>query len=142
MIADGDGQKVLFEIDSFIPKAFGSPVSLYNTTDDDALSNTIIMSTAGATTNLLTFDGVNYDNVTSYRAAPLTMSGFYSTPLNTIFSNPVILEAERYIDPLTADQIMNTRVINSVQLGGRYWVDTMAYNLTTGNSKMTLIKLP
>jgi hypothetical protein len=69
------------------------------------------------------------------------MSGYYSTVLNPIFANPVILSATGYIDPLTSDTIMNDRVIKSVKLGGRYWVDDMKYNLTNGNSVLKLIKL-
>ena len=83
-----------------------------------------------------------FTNVSVKRAAILSLSGFYSNILNPIFANPVIIEASRYIDPITADTIMNNRVITSVQLGGRYWVDQFAYNLTTGQSKLTLIKLP
>jgi len=68
-------------------------------------------------------------------------SGIYSGVLNSILQNPIILDATKWLDPFTANQIMESRIINSVQLGGRYWVDSMAYNITTGQSKMTLIKL-
>jgi hypothetical protein len=69
------------------------------------------------------------------------MSGVYSTVLNSIFANPVIIEAAKWFDPLTANSVMTQRIIISVQLGGRYLVDTMAYDLQSGNSKMKLIKL-
>jgi hypothetical protein len=119
----------------------------YITNDKDSVADKIIIFSQGTfseenvsiyfTSTFITELGIGINSVDI-----LSMSGFYSDILNPIFANPVILKANGYIDPLTADTIMNDRVINSVRLGGRYWVDQMAYNLTTGNSVLTLIKLP
>ena len=81
------------------------------------------------------------NELVAYTAEPLSIYPAYSNILTPIFTNPIILDASKWFDPFTANQIMESRVINSVQLGGRYWVDSMAYNITTGQSKMTLIKL-
>lgn len=138
-IADGIGEKEVFKINSIIPK---TDIIGYITTKSDDFIGKVILFTKGDLINEdMTLTGYSI-TVDIFKAAILTLSGFYSNILNPIFANPVILEAERYIDPLTADNIMTNRIINSVQLGGRYWVDSMAYNLTTGQSKMTLIKLP
>lgn len=138
-LADGVGQRDVLIVPSYIPRAEGL---LYDYVGDADINNKIsLMAGQVIPTQVVSFNGSTY-TVTINRAAALTMSGFYSSILNPIFANPVILEAEKNFDPLTADNIMNTRIINSVQLGGRYWVDSFAYNLTTGNSKMKLIKLP
>ena len=79
--------------------------------------------------------------VPNHREVSFIQLSEYSNILAPIFANPVILDASGYIDPLKANQIMTTRIINSVQLGGRYWVDSMAYDLVSGNSKLKLIKL-
>lgn len=135
VVADGMGDGDLATTGLYVPKT--DSLGFYGKADD---SKTVFMSSEPLT-GIVKFLGVDY-NVNGKKAAPLSISGFYSSILNPIFANPVILEATRNIDPITADTIMTQRIINSVQLGGRYWVDEMAYNLTTGQSKLKLIKLP
>lgn len=138
-IADGIGEKEVFKINSIIPK---TDIIGYITTKSDDFIGKVILFTKGDLINEdMTLTGYSI-TVDIFKAAILTLSGFYSNILNPIFANPVILDVDKWLDTLTAYQIMTNRVINSVQLGGRYWVDSMAYNLTTGQSKMTLIKLP
>jgi hypothetical protein len=141
IIAEGIGNKELFKIKSYIPNYYDT-VDIFGYDVNSNTDKTIIMSLSDAITTKITLSGYTYSAVTSREASILSMSGFYSNILNSIFTDPIILEATRNIDPLISTQIMTNRVINSVQLGGRYWVDAMAYNLTTGQSKLTLIKLP
>ena len=143
IISSGANDKEILKIKSFIPVYYEGLYSGYDTSDKDALSKLIIMGSSGYTANEVKSRGIAYTSgIQSYVASPIDMNGYYSSILNPIFANPVILSASGYIDPLTADSIMNTRIINSVKLGGRYWVDEMKYNLTTGNSVLKLIKLP
>jgi hypothetical protein len=135
-IADGVGNKDVLKLGISVPLAYGTSPKLYDTSSVQDLQ---IYKAVGGSYPFI-FNGTTY-NIYSYNAAILTMSGYYSTILNPIFANPVILSATGYIDPLTADTIMNDRVIKSVKLGGRYWVDDMKYNLTTGNSVLKLIKI-
>jgi hypothetical protein len=136
----GESDIDLIKLNSIVPRYYSGTYAGYDLEDNELLGKISSYSLINGTRGV-DFDGTRY-SVNSQLTAPLALSGFYSNILNPIFSNPVILEATRYIDSLTADNIMNTRIINSVQLGGRYWVDQMAYNLSTGQSKLTLIKLP
>lgn len=138
VIGDGDDVKQMFDLLLSVPET--NEFGFYIKSD----ANTFTFMAAETTIEQVKFKGIPYTQgiAAVKEAAPLSLSGFYSSILNPIFANPVILEATRNIDPITADKIMTQRVINSVQLGGRYWVDSMAYNLTTGQSKLTLIKLP
>lgn len=123
-----------------IPEFFGGTYSGYDFNGKDypiimsyAASSSAFQSKLSASTNYVSTNGRSI--------APLSLSPIYKNLLNPIFANPVILNAQGYIDHLTANTIMNNRVINSIKLGGRYWVDEMKYNLTTGNSVLKLIKL-
>lgn len=142
IVSAGANDKEILKINSFIPVYYDTTYFGYDTSDKDALSKLIIMGSNGYTSNTVKSKDTSYTSaIQSHVAYPLDMNGYYSNILNPIFANPVILEADKWLDPFTANQIMESRIINSVQLGGRYWVDTMAYNLTTGQSKMTLIKI-
>lgn len=140
----GIGVKTAITLKSFLPYSLDGVVQI---TADENIAKIIICTDSPIIENVnISYKGIDYPFIFGeddiYNMAFLALSGFYSSILNPIFANPVILEASRYIDPITADTIMQNRVITSVQLGGRYWVDTMAYNLTTGQSKLTLIKIP
>ena len=142
---DGDVEKKILEIENTIPTYGIQTISGFNLDGYDLSSinanNEICLMYTTIGTYAAEISG-SYTNLTEvFKAEPLTMSGYYSTILNPIFANPVILNADGYIDPLTADTIMRDRVIVSVKLGGRYWVDEMKYNLTTGKSVLKLIKL-
>lgn len=141
-LADGVGDKNVITIAANIPKTD----SIGYITNVEAIIQKL---------NLFYSDATDYSHVKYYNSAGvegyeyaymdvasiLSMSGIYSGTLNSILQNPIILDATKWLDPFTANQVMESRIINSVQLGGRYWVDSMAYNITTGQSKMTLIKL-
>ena len=115
------------------------------------MSDFIIFATRNPTMRALSFSYYWWDSggirrISSglfdvYDMAMVTLSGVYSTILNPILTQPIILEVTCILNSLTANDIINTRVIKSLQLGGRYWVDSMAHDLTTGNTKMKLIKL-
>ena len=138
----GSGDKVLVEIKNKIPKFYTGIYGDYDILNDVSDSDIIIMGYE-AELAYMSYNAVDFiEVITAKVAKPLSMIGFYSNILNPIFSEPIFLDAAKNIDPFAANTIMNNRVINSVQLGGKYWVDSMAYNLTTGKSKLTLIKLP
>lgn len=149
--ADGQENKDLIKLKSYIPLAYtvgGRPI--YDLSSSD-IAGQIICGTRSLTSVNRTYlveysiDGTSglSANITapSWDLTMVNIAGVYSSILNPIFANPVILDATGYLDTFTAHKIMAQRVILSVQLGGRYWVDTMAYNLATGNTKMKLIKL-
>lgn len=137
---DGLGIKDLLTINAVIPKTDSVG---YITSEYDSVKDKIIFMIPGnpISSQYLTLGGYAA-NPTTTTANVLSLSGFYSTPLNPIFANTFIVKADKKLDMFTADKIMKARKIRSIELGGDYWVDEMAYNLTTGQSKMKLIKLP
>lgn len=140
VVADGTENKEMVNLKSYFPVGDGTYYDLI--LEGESLRDKFSICTqVNDGTQTLDLAGETKVILNSKKMAFFTLSGFYSTILNPIFANPVILEASRYFDPLTASQLMTDRVINSVQLGGRYWVDQLSYNLTTGNSKLTLIKI-
>ena len=61
--------------------------------------------------------------------------------MQTVFKDTFVISAEGYIGSLQIENIMSGRVIRSVALGGTYFVETLNYNINTGKSVMTLIKI-
>jgi len=139
---DSTGEKTVLNIANYVPitDTIGYIFSPSETADKISI---LVGTQEFRTLSMYDESNVLYEvnDINGAYSSILSMLGTYDI-LSDIFANPVILEASRYIDPITADTIMNNRVITSVQLGGRYWVDQFAYNLTTGQSKLTLIKLP
>lgn len=146
--AEGAGEKDILTINSIIPKtdSIGYISDLENTNGEIFIVVTDAAIAGGAGKLYVVaptyLDDFYYEVPVDYfNASILSMSGFYSSFLNPIFTDPVLLNVDGYIDPFTANTIMANRVINSIKLGGRYWVDEMKYNLTTGNTTLKLIKL-
>jgi hypothetical protein len=148
---NGIGTKEILKINNTIPKAYTSsylssatePIFDYQKKTDKIVIASLT-AYAGKTQALMSGTLVRSSiYINAYNAYAIDMNGFYSTTLglNKIFANPIILDANRWFNPLEANDIITNRVINSVQLGGKYWVDSMAYNLTTGQSKLKLIKI-
>jgi hypothetical protein len=152
--ADGRGEKEMIKMNAYVPKAFAYGYDfLYEFQKQSSFDKIIILKLLSK--NIISFSWWHYTFPSGpwvaqtgaytnfYTLQLLDMSGVYSTDLglNSIFSNPIILDVNKWFNPLEANDIMTNRVINSVQLGGKYWVDSMAYNLTTGQSKLKLIKI-
>lgn len=139
-ISNGIGDKEALKIVPKIPKYYGTGYFGYDMNDEISQSDIVIM-TLGGNGNPVSFEDGEKLNTLATLAEPLTMSGYYSTILNPIFEKPIILDATCWLSSLTASNIINNRVISSYQLGGRYWVDSMAHDLNSGKTKMKLIKL-
>ena len=151
--ADGVGIKKALEIKSFIPKVYEDTTSApyikggYDPKDTEASKEIIIMAgtTFTATLNFrMSWPAYSLSSIIGYQAngaEPLNIAPAYSDIMTPIFTSPVILKASKYFYAKDANTIITNRLITSVQMGGTYWVDDMAYNLSTGNSVMTLIKI-
>ena len=113
---------------------------LWDVSTDEAMNETIIMSYDTPVTATRSIE-LSSSSVSTYKAKAISLSGIYSDILDPIFLQPIICEASTFLNHFVANQIMDSRIIISKQLTGRYWVETMAYNLTTGLAKMKLIKL-
>lgn len=77
---------------------------------------------------------VNHANI-------LSMSGIYSDVIGSMLENPVILDVECAFNPIIWKSVKESRVITSIQLQGKYWVEDMVYNIVTGATKLKLIKM-
>jgi len=148
--ADGTGLKEVVKLKTYMPASLGgvlwNPIILG--TDSDA-TNKIIIGTKQLVPDdtFIMYNGVSHDSTygvdeDNYSFQMYDLSGYYSTLLDPIFLAPVLLDATCYLDPIQAENIMTSRLILSRQLQGLYWVDSMAYDLTSGRVKMKLIKLP
>jgi hypothetical protein len=147
--SNGLGDKELLKIAAYVPKRYLiSGHYLFDTETDTA--DKIIFGTRSPVDYSRTYSYTYVFNgsvltasqtVDSNDMVIISLSGVYSTILNPILTQPIIIDATCILNSLTANEIINTRVIKSLQLGGRYWVDSMAHDLTTGNTKMKLIKL-
>lgn len=144
--ADGVGTKDIVKLKAYMPSSTGGLVRLF---DDADATNKIIIGTSSLylPSKSILYEGVVYGD-SDLVGIPLSsfqmynLSGYYSTLLDPIFLAPVILDATGWLDPITADNLMTSRLLLSRQLQGLYWVDSMAYDLTSGRTKMKLIKLP
>lgn len=152
--SDGIGSKDLVKLNTYIPAAdsvWNPSGGIYGLrilgTDADATNKIIIgFAEVFPTDTSILYNGVYYDNVYGvdddvFVYIPFSISGYYSTTLDPILTSSVILDAETWLSPTDANLIMTSRIISSVQMGGKYWVDEMKYNLTTGKAVLKLIKI-
>lgn len=138
VIGDGVGDATMIETKLYVPEFDGT---YYNLAKEKQILDKVLIVLSGTAT----LRGVNiYGGPGTAFVADikfLSITGFYSSKLNSIFTNSQIIEASCWVDPFTANKIMTERKIISQQLGGTYWVDTMAYSLTSNIAKFKLIKL-
>lgn len=135
----GLDDKELLKLDAYIPKDSG--LGMYDTRGDDSVSGKIVLSTVEFLDYVDVIFMATTLNVYSDKLTFYSLSGKYSTYLNTIFENPIIINADGWMSSITASQLISERVILSKTLQGRYWVENMAYDLLTGLSKLKLIRL-
>ena len=143
--ADGTGSNEVISLKSYVPETDSVG---YVTTRENMLGKILIFSMAAKyQTCMMTYqdEGGNDLNVsrtgTSFDASLLTMSGYYSGILNDILTTPIIFDVETILTPYDAFYLLNNRILTSMQLGGKYFVEEMQYNLTKGTTKLKLIKL-
>ena len=101
------------------------------------VTDLVVASREGATA-VVYIGGLGYFT-TEYLTTP-DLAPVYAF-MQTLFKDTFVISAEGYIGSLQIENIMSGRVIRSVALGGTYFVETLNYNINTGKSVMTLIKL-
>ena len=133
--ADGATSKEALQLEILIPSKVGGVHNLAVVTE------LVVASREGAKSNVwYYFDG---GGVGSFNTEYLTMPDLAPVYafMQTVFKDTFVISAEGYIGSLQIESIMSGRVIRSVALGGTYFVETLNYNINTGKSVMTLIKL-
>lgn len=137
---DGDGtsKSEVLKLNAVIPKNTSGKPDLIGLTD-------IVIAWSSSTPEIVNYT-VEVDS-SPYSAdfqVPVLdfedLSTRYSF-LSDIFTAPVILDVDGYVDTLKANSIMQNKMIRSVALGGTFYVEAMNYNLNTGKTVMKLIKI-
>ena len=133
--ADGATSKEALQLEILIPSKVGGVHNLADVTE------LVVASREGAKSNVwYYFDGGGAGSFnTEYLTMP-DLAPVYAF-MQTVFKDTFVISAEGYIGSLQIESIMSGRVIRSVALGGTYFVETLNYNINTGKSVCTLIKL-
>ena len=156
IVSNGDGDKVLMDVGCTIPKYLPQAApnadviaaDLYNEKCNDVV---ILGIATRETTHTVSFmyggnpsaGGGTYAVAVSdaYKLDTLDMNGYYSSVIGSTLAEPLIVNADGYLSPQNANSIIEQRVIRSVALGGKFFVEDMKYNLTTGKAVLKLIKI-
>ena len=133
--ADGATSKEVLQLEILIPSKVAG---VHNLTD---VTELVTASREGAKSNVYyTFEGGGGTAFnTEYLITP-DLAPVYAF-LQPVFADTFTITAQGYINSLDVEKIMQKRIIRSVGLGGIYFVETLNYNINTGNSVLTLIKL-
>ena len=133
--ADGTSTKEVLELEFLIPSKVGNNHSLYDVTE------LVSASREGAKTMIQYFEPkAGYLYFTTEWLTVPDLAPAYAF-MSNVFAETSVVTAEGYIGSLDIENIMQKRIIRSVGLGGIYFVETLNYNINTGNSVLTLIKL-
>ena len=133
--ADGATSKEVLQLEILIPSKVAG---VHNLTD---VTDLVIASREGAKSNVYYHyegGGASFFN-TEYLITP-DLAPVYAF-LQPVFADTFTITAKGYIGSLQIESIMSGRVIRSVALGGIYFVDALNYNINTGKTVATLIKL-
>lgn len=133
--ADGATSKEVLQLEILIPSKVAGVHNLADVTE------LVIASREGAKSDVWYYYG--------YGGAILFNTEYLTTPdlapvyafMQTVFADTFIITVEGYINSLQIESVMSGRVIRSVALGGTYFVETLNYNINTGKTVATLIKL-
>ena len=134
--ADGTYTKEVLELEFLIPSKVDNKHSLYNVTE------LVSASREGVKTSVQYIEpnaGYYLQFTTEWLTVP-DLAPAYAF-MSTVFAETSVVTAKGYIGSLDIENIMQKRIIRSVGLGGIYFVETLNYNINTGNSVLTLIKL-
>ena len=134
--ADGATSKEVLQLEILIPSKVAG---VHNLAD---VADLVIASREGAKSDVLYYTDEGIGQLffnTEYLTTP-DLAPVYAF-LKPVFADTFTITAKGYIGSLQIESIMQNRVIRSVALGGIYFVDALNYNINTGNSVLTLIKL-
>ena len=133
--ADGTSTKEVLELEFLIPSKVGNKHSLYDVTE-------LVSASREGTKSLIQYHSTEAGNlyITTETMIVPDLAPVYAF-MSNVFAETSVVTAEGHIGSLDIENIMQKRIIRSVGLGGIYFVETLNYNINTGNSVLTLIKL-
>ena len=134
--ADGTSTKEALELEFLIPSKIDGKHNLTDVTD------LVAASREGTKQNnqYSIFYGGDYILINTEWLTVPDLAPVYAF-MSKVFAETNVITADGYIGSLQIDDIMKKRIIRSVGLGGTYFVETLNYNINTGKSVLTLIKL-
>lgn len=140
IISEGTGTKDILKLNAYLPYYNGSRYVL--ATDTQSINKIIICQAS----NLVGNHNVTYKTTTATISTPAIMtfadlSTIFESVLQPVFTSTFILNAEGWMSAFDANAILTNRNILCPALGGRYWVETMAYDMVSGRCKLKLIRL-
>ena len=134
--SDGADTKEVIQLEFLIPSKSGGHYNLADVTDIVAASRE--GSTVGITYD---YNGAGgYVVLTTEWMEIPNLAPIYAF-MSTVFDETNIIKAGGYIGSIQIKDIIENRVIISVALGGIYFVENLNYNINTGKSVLTLIKI-
>ena len=133
--SDGADTKEVMQLDFLIPSKTDGKHNLIDVTD-------IVAASREGATSLIQYysTATGYLNFTTETMIVPDLAPVYAF-MSTVFNETNIIKAEGYIGSILVESIIANRVIISVALGGIYFVENLNYNINTGKSVLTLIKL-
>ena len=133
--ADGTSTKEVLELEFLIPSKVDNKHSLYDVTE-------LVSASRDGTKTMIQYyaPATGYLQFTTEWLIVPDLAPVYAF-MSDVFAETSVVTAEGYIGSLDIENIMQKRIIRSVGLGGTYFVETLNYNINTGNSVLTLIKL-
>ena len=143
--SDGTTTKEALELEFLIPSKTDGNYSLVDVTD-------LVSASREGTASMIQYYEIQYYDVsTGYVSTGYLQftTEWLTVPdlapayafMSNVFAETNVIKAQGYINSLDVENIMQKRIIRSVGLGGIYFVETLNYNINTGNSVLTLIKL-
>lgn len=133
--ADGTSTKEALELEFLIPSKIDGKHNLTDVTD------LVAASREGAKTMIQYYSpSYGYLQFTTEWLTVPDLVPVYAF-MSNVFAETSVVKAQGYIGSLDIEDIMKKRIIRSVGLGGIYFVETLNYNINTGKSVLTLIKL-
>ena len=134
--SDGSATSEALELEFLIPSKIDGKHNLTGVTD------LVAASREGIKQNIQyqTYEDATYIVINTEWLTVPDLATVYSF-MTDVFSETNVITAIGHIGSLQIDEIMQKRIITSVALGGTYFVEALNYNINTGNSVLTLIKL-
>ena len=123
------------QLDFLIPSKSNGKHNLIDVTD-------IVAASREGSTSLIQYHSAatGYLNFTTETMIVPDLAPVYAF-MTDVFNETNIIKAEGYIGSILVESITTNRVIISVALGGTYFVENLNYNINTGKSVLTLIKI-
>ena len=139
--SNGVGTSELFQINATVPK---KTLGVYQAVDYYDLRgiNDIVIAKKSASTYVRAYKSTTSGlQIYIFNNYDMDIIQLDYTFLTKYFSEPIVLEVEGKISSLLARNMFNDKYFKSMKLGGLFRIDSMNYNLSTGKTVSTIIRV-